>query len=40
MFGMVVNMPLGYYDSICYYNTNDNTTLPSSDTQVKYNWTA
>ena len=36
MFGMVLNAPLSYYDSISYYNTDDNTGLPSSETQVKY----
>ena len=24
IFDMVLNMPLSYYDSICYYNTDDN----------------
>ena len=33
-FGMVLNMPLNYYDSIYYYNTDDNTALPNSE--VKY----
>ena len=36
MFGMVLNTALSYYDSICYYNTDGNTALPSSETQVKY----
>ena len=36
MFGMVQNKPMSYHDSICYYNTDDNTALSSSDTQVKY----
>ena len=29
-------MPLNYYDSIFYYNTDDNTALPRSEIQVKY----
>ena len=33
---MVVNTPLSYYDSICLYNTDDNTTLPSSEIKIKY----
>ena len=36
MLGMDLNTPLSYYDSICYYNTDDNTALSSSETQVKY----
>ena len=36
MSGIVLNTPLSYYDSICYYNTDDNTALPSSEIQVKY----
>ena len=35
MFGTVLNTPLSYYDSICNYNTNDNTALLNSKTQVK-----
>ena len=34
MFGMVLNMPLSYYDSVCYHNTDDNTAFPNSETQV------
>ena len=33
---MVLNMPLGYYDSISYYDTDNNTAFSSSETQVKY----
>ena len=36
MFDMVLNTPLSYYDGICYYNTDDNTAFPCSETQVKY----
>ena len=32
MFGMVLNTPLSYYDSVCNYNTNDNIALPNSET--------
>ena len=31
---MVLNTPLRYYDSICYYNTDDKTALPSLEIQV------
>ena len=31
---MVLNTPLRYCDSICYYNTDDNTALPGSEIQV------
>ena len=31
--GMVLNALLGYYDSICYYNTDGNTVFPSSETK-------
>ena len=30
MFGIVLNTPLSYYDSLCYYNADDNTSLPIS----------
>ena len=36
IFGRVLNMPLSYYDSIFYYNTDDNTALPSSEFQINY----
>ena len=36
MFGMILNTLLSDYDSICYYIADDNTALPSSDTQVNY----
>ena len=36
MFDMVLNTPLSYYDSISYYNTDDNIAFPNSETQVKY----
>ena len=36
MFGMVLSNPLSYYDSICYYNTDENTALPNSETKEKY----
>ena len=36
MFGMVLNTPLSYYDSITYYTTDDNTAFLNSETQVKY----
>ena len=35
MFGMVLNTALSYYDSISYYNTDDNTSFPGSETQAK-----
>ena len=35
MFGMVLNTPLSYYDSISYYNIDANTAFPKSTTQVK-----
>ena len=28
---MVVNTPMSHKFSICYYNTDDNTALPSSE---------
>ena len=31
MFAVVVNTPLSYDDSICYYNADENTALPSSE---------
>ena len=34
MFGMVLNKPLSYCDSISYYNTDDHTAFPSSEAQV------
>ena len=33
---MVLNIPLSYYDSLCYYNTDDNISLSCSEMQVKY----
>ena len=30
MFGIVLNTPLSYYYSLCYYNADDNTSLPIS----------
>ena len=36
MFGMVLNTPLSDYDSLCYYNTDNNMSLHSSEIQVKY----
>ena len=27
----VLNPPLSYYDTICYFKTDDNTALPSSE---------
>ena len=36
MFDMVLNTPLSYYDSICYYNTDDNAAFPGSETQVMF----
>ena len=36
IFDRVLNTPLSYYDSICYYNTDGNTALPSSEIKVKY----
>ena len=36
MFGMVLNTPLSYFDSISYYHADENTATPSSGTQVKY----
>ena len=37
----LLNAPKSYKLSICYYNTDDNTALPSSEIQVISNkWTA
>ena len=33
---MVLNAPLNYYGSNCYYNTDENTALPISEIQRKY----
>ena len=33
IFGMVVNTTLSNYDSIVYYNTDDNAALPSSESK-------
>ena len=40
MFGMVLNTALSYYDSISYYNTDENTAFASSETQVNTEWAA
>ena len=38
---MVVNTPISHKFSICYYNTDDNAALPSSEIQViSTKWTA
>ena len=38
---MVLNTPMSHKLSICYYNIDDITALPSSETQVISNkWTA
>ena len=38
MFGIVLNTPLSYFDSISYFNTDDNTAFPSSETQGEHKW--
>ena len=36
IFDRILNTPLSYYDSICYYNIVGSTALSSSEIQVKY----